>query len=159
MNHLVGDIAQIGKNYSISAIPKNITPFYKNCLTAWAKFSSNEPFNFEVILLQNIWNNKMCKTKFNQKLSALGINKVSDILDAQGKFKKINRIFTSVIKIISDLSKLASKDVYRTIIKTEREIPTAKSKLEKKSEQLLIHIAGSFNLELFITIYMSALPL
>ena len=33
---------------------------------------------------------------------------------------------------IIDLSKLASKDVYRTIIKTEIEIPTAKSKFEQR---------------------------
>ena len=100
---LVGGIAQIGTNYSISAIPKNISPFYKNCLAAWAKFSNNEPCNSEDILLQNIWNNKRCKTKFNQKLSALGINKISDILDAQGKFKKLTEYLSVQSRLYHEL--------------------------------------------------------
>ena len=46
---------------------------------------------------------------------------------------KANTKLMFVNNKIIDLSKLASKDVYRTIIKTEIEITTAKSKFEKKS--------------------------
>ena len=45
---------------------------------------------------------------------------------------KANTKLIFVNNKIIDLSKLASKDVYRTIIKTEIEIPTAKSKFEKR---------------------------
>ena len=52
-------------------------------------------------------------------------------MENKSQIKSNNKLMFVNNKII-EFSKLASKDVYRTIIKTEIEIPTAKSKFEQR---------------------------
>ena len=88
-----GGTENIRTNFDPNVLGKHVPPFYRQCLTSWAKLVQCEPCNEAEILIQPIWNNSKIKvpsSKFNQFFYNLGISSISDLFTNNCELKKLS---------------------------------------------------------------------
>ena len=101
-------------------IPKNILPFYKQCLSAWSKFQDSDPKTPEKILIQPLLNNTKISFfscyKFTNFLDQYNLYTIKDVCDKSGKIKHLSTFIPT--------NSSENKSLFLTWLSLIKSIPT-----------------------------------
>ena len=86
----VGGPYLLNCNFDLKVLPVALSPFYRECLTLWAKLNTQTSEKEEDLLNEIIWNNRNIlvnkKSFYISDMINLGIHKISDIVKPGGTF-------------------------------------------------------------------------